>query len=80
MEPKITQTITKFVHKATDLPHLTEDDRLFETGIINSLFAVQLITFLEKTFGIDVGPDDLDIENFASIKATTAFVMKKNGH
>ena len=52
---------------------------LFETGIVNSLFAVQLMTFIEKTFQIEVGMDDLDIENFKSINATAAFVMKKNG-
>jgi acyl carrier protein len=80
MNMTITETITTFVRSATRLPDLTEDDQLFETGIINSLFAVQLITFLEKTFGIDVGPDDLDIRNFASIKATAAFVTTKNRH
>lgn len=80
MEMTITETITRFVRNATHLPDLAEDDQLFETGIINSLFAVQLITFLEKTFGIEVGPDDLDIRNFASIKATAAFVTTKNRH
>jgi len=77
MNMTITETIATFVRSATRLPDLTEDDQLFETGIINSLFAVQLITFLEKTFGIDVG---LDIRNFASIKATAAFVTTKNRH
>jgi acyl carrier protein len=46
---------------------------------VNSLFAVQLVTFLEKTFAIEIGMDDLDIENFKSLNATTAFVMRKNG-
>jgi len=38
---------------------------------------VQLMTFLEKTFAIEVGLDDLDIENFKSVNATTAFVVQK---
>ena len=37
------------------------------------------MTFIEKTFAIEVGMDDLDIENFKSLNATTAFVLKKNG-
>jgi acyl carrier protein len=37
------------------------------------------MTYIEKTFGIEVGMDDLDIENFKSLNATTAFVLKKNG-
>jgi len=46
---------------------------------VNSLFAVQLMTFLEKIFVVEIGMDDLDIENFKSINATTAFVMRKKG-
>jgi len=37
------------------------------------------MTFLEKTFLMEVGMDDLDIENFKSVNATTAFVMRKKG-
>ena len=62
------------------MPHdLDDDDNLFESGIVNSLFAVQLMTFIEKTFAIEVEMDDLDIENFKSLNATTAFVVRKNG-
>ena len=38
------------------------------------------MTFIEKTFAIEVGTDDLDIENFKSLNAITAFVLQKNGH
>ena len=78
-EKKIKETISSFILGSINVADLSEDDHLFETGIVNSLFAVQLMTFLEKTFQIEVGMDDLDIENFKSIKATAAFVMKKNG-
>jgi acyl carrier protein len=78
-ENRIKETVTGFILNSINLPDLKEDDPLFETGIVNSLFAVQLMTFIEKTFHIEVGMDDLDIENFKSIKATTAFVLKKNG-
>jgi methoxymalonate biosynthesis acyl carrier protein len=78
-EKKIKETLSSFILNSINLPDLGEDDHLFETGIVNSLFAVQLMTFIEKTFQIEVGMEDLDIENFKSIKATTAFVIKKNG-
>jgi len=35
------------------------------------------MTFIEKTFAIEVAMDDLDIENFKSLNATTAFVLKR---
>jgi acyl carrier protein len=46
--------------------------------MVNSLFAVQLTTFIEKTFGIEIGADDLDIKNFRSLNAATAFVESKS--
>jgi methoxymalonate biosynthesis acyl carrier protein len=78
-EHNIKRTIAAFIVNATNLSDLGEDDHLFETGVLNSLFAVQLMTFIEKTFQIEVGKDDLDIDNFKSIRATTAFVLRKNG-
>jgi acyl carrier protein len=78
-EQKIKETISRFILDSINLRDLKEDDHLFETGIVNSLFAVQLMTFIEKTFGIEIGSDDLDIENFKSIKSTSEFVLKKNG-
>jgi acyl carrier protein len=35
------------------------------------------MTFIEKTYAMDVAMDDLDIENFKSVNATTAFVQRK---
>jgi methoxymalonate biosynthesis acyl carrier protein len=75
----IKEIVKRFISSSIRLPHLDDDDNLFESGIVNSLFAVQLMTFIEKTFAIEVGMDDLEIENFKSLNATTAFVVRKNG-
>jgi len=79
-EEQIKKTITDFILSAISIADLNDDDHLFESGIVNSLFAVQLMTFLEKTFTIEVTMDDLDIKNFKSINASTAFVVRKNGN
>ena len=78
-EDGIKETVKRFILSSINFTHLDDDDNLFESGIVNSLFAVQLMTFIERTFSIEVGTDDLDIENFKSLNATTAFVLKKNG-
>jgi methoxymalonate biosynthesis acyl carrier protein len=75
----IKQTVRGFLLSSINLPELNDEDNLFELGIVNSLFAVQLMTFIEKTFVLEVEMDDLDIENFKSLNAATAFVMKKKG-
>lgn len=75
----IRKTVREFILSSINITQLDDDDNLFESGIVNSLFAVQLMTFIEKTFAIEVEMDDLDIENFKSLSATTAFVVRKNG-
>jgi acyl carrier protein len=71
--------IKAFIMSAVHVPNLADDDNLFESGIVNSLFAVQLMTFIERRFDIEVGADDLDIENFKSLNAAAAFVVTKTG-
>jgi len=78
-EKGIKETVRSFILNSINIPNLDDDDNLFESGIVNSLFAVQLMTFIEKRFALEVGMDDLDIENFKSLNATTAFVLQKNG-
>ena len=78
-ENGIKESVKRFISSSINNTQFDDDDNLFESGIINSLFAVQLMTFIEKAFAIEVVMDDLDIENFKSLNATTAFVMRKNG-
>ena len=79
VEDAIRETVKRFILSSINVTNLDYDDNLFESGIVNSLFAVQLMTFIEKTFAIEVDMDDLDIEYFKSLNATTAFVLKKTG-
>ena len=78
-ENGVKETVKRFILCSIAIADLDDDDNLFESGIVNSLFAVQLMTFIEKTFAIEVEMDDLDIDNFKSLNATTAFVIRKNG-
>jgi acyl carrier protein len=77
-ENGVKESVKRFILSSINITHLGDDDNLFESGIVNSLFAVQLMTFMEKTFAIEVEMDDLDIENFKSLNAATAFVVRKN--
>ena len=55
------------------------DDNLFTSGVVNSLFAMQLVLFVEKEFGIQVANEDLDLENFKSLNAIVGFIENKLG-
>jgi methoxymalonate biosynthesis acyl carrier protein len=78
-EQHIKQTVRGFLLSSINVPGLKDEENLFEMGLVNSLFAVQLMTFIEKTFSLEVETEDLDIDNFKSLNATTEFVMKKTG-
>jgi acyl carrier protein len=54
-----------------------DEDDIFKRGIVNSLFAMQLVLFVEREFSIVAERQDLDIRNFSSIAALVAFVEGK---
>ena len=51
---QIKRALREFILRSVRVPALGDDEDLFESGIVNSLFAVQLMTFVEKTFAIEV--------------------------
>jgi acyl carrier protein len=73
----VKEAVRNFINSSINIDTLGDDENLFESGIVNSLFAVQLMTFVENKFGIEIGMDDLEIANFKSINATAAFVARK---
>lgn len=73
----IKESVRAFILRSINLAQLADDDDLFESGIVNSLFAVQLTTFIEKHFTIEIEMDDLDMANFRSLNAMAAFVLRK---
>ena len=74
-EPKIKTFLSRFF-KSHDLQ--PEED-IFALGFVNSLLAMQLVAFVEKEFGIQVGDEDLDLDNFRSIQAISALIDRKSG-
>jgi acyl carrier protein len=58
---------------------LKDDDKLFELGFVDSLFAMQLIGFIQNEFQIEIESADLDLANFHSIDRMVAFIHEKKG-
>ena len=73
----IKNQIETFIRNVIKDDRLTEEDNFYDVGYVNSLFSIQLITFLEKTFSFTIEQADMDIENFCSINAISAFVESK---
>lgn len=58
---------------------LGDDENIFALGFVNSLFAMQLVMFVEKEFGVAVENEDLDLENFQTVNAIAGLVARKRG-
>ena len=53
------------------------DEPLIDNGVMTSLQTVELVVFLEDTFGIVVEDEGFDEENFGSIEAIATLVESK---
>ena len=60
-----------------DSPRLTDDASFLETGIIDSTGFLELVTFLEQTYGIAMADRELIPENLDSLARVSGFVARK---
>jgi SAM-dependent methyltransferase len=61
----------------TDEAGLQLDDDLLRGGVIDSMGVMQLISFVEDEFGVDVEDVEIVPDNFCSVRAMTRFVARK---
>ena len=53
---------------------LTADTPLFSSGIIDSFGVLELIAFLEQTFGVDIDPAYHDLSEFDTVEKIVSLV------
>jgi acyl carrier protein len=61
----------------TDDSELGDSDSLMLRGIIDSTGALEVILFLEETYGIAVGEEEMIPENLDSVDQLVAYVSRK---
>jgi acyl carrier protein len=74
---EIKAAIRQFLSKFFRDYDLKDDEDIFSLGFVNSLFAMQLVLFVEQTFQITVEDEDLDIDNFRTINALSSLIERK---
>ncbi|HYW07274.1 MAG TPA: acyl carrier protein [Longimicrobium sp.] len=70
--------IREFISRHVRGQELRDDEDIFATGFVNSMFAMQLVQFVESEFGLTVESEDLDLDNFRTIAAISALVERKS--
>jgi acyl carrier protein len=77
MDARKTQ-IKEFLARFFRNHELKDDEDIFALGFVNSLLAMQLVSFVEKEYSITIDDDDLDLDNFRTINAIDALIERKS--
>ena len=56
---------------------ITDDQSLLDTGVMDSTGVLELIAFLEQTYGITVADEEIVPENLDSVSNMTSYLSTK---
>ncbi|MDR1247019.1 MAG: phosphopantetheine-binding protein [Clostridiales Family XIII bacterium] len=73
------EKIKKFLAQNKNTDGLADEDDLFEKGFVDSLFALQLIMFLEREFKTHIPNELIKEDNFRSVDAIVGTVTSLQG-
>jgi acyl carrier protein len=80
-ENHLNPRIRTFIQKKFPLARkqlLKDSDALLESGVLDSLGVLDVVSYLEQEFSIEVADDELVPENFQTIDRIAAFVERKS--
>ena len=73
----ISNFISKELVNDDEMKNVGENESLLESGIIDSLAIMKLLTFIEEEFKLKVMDDELMPENFDTIASIVSLIDKK---
>lgn len=73
------EKLAQFLKERRKLDGVHAEMPLFSDGTIDSVGMIDLITFVEKEAGIEVGQADVTLENFDTIARIIAYAQSKAG-
>lgn len=74
---EIETKLRPFLAKTFRNHELQRDEDIFQSGFVNSLFAMQLVLFVETEFKIRIQDEDLELDNFRTINAIVGLIERK---
>jgi acyl carrier protein len=74
---EIKENVHSFIVRATRVRSLNNSDELFRSGLVTSLFAMQLIDHIERAFPIFVESEEMKLQTFRSVDAIGDFITLK---
>lgn len=76
MSDSVKGQILTFVRERYPQAEIDESQDIFSLGFVNSLFAMELVMYIEKTFGVTIPNDELRIDNFRTANSMAELVSR----
>ena len=73
----VRERIRSFIIETFFVDTFSDEEPFLSAGIVDSMGMLQLVTFLQEQFGIEIRDDELVPENLDSLARATAFVERK---
>jgi acyl carrier protein len=77
IETQVRAFIAENFHYRGEVGSLPATASLLESGLVDSMGVLELVTFLESTFPLQIADDEVMPENLDTIAAIVAFVRRK---
>lgn len=77
IKEQVRQYILKEFLPGESPANLKDDTPLRTSGVLDSMATLQVVTFVEENFGIEVEAHEAGVENFDSLNSIAAFVVQK---
>jgi acyl carrier protein len=78
VKDQIREYVLEEFAKTKGIDQITDQENLTKNGIIDSMGIFRLVAFLEETFNVRVGDEEITHDNLESIDAIERLVMAKS--
>ena len=79
LETQIRSYILESFLYTSDQAKLRNEDSFLEEGILDSTGILELLMFVEETFGVQVDDEEVIPENFDSVDRLKQYLLQKTG-
>lgn len=74
LSAQIKNFIITEVNPDLKLTELEDDEPLIESGIVDSLGVLKIMSFLDEAFGVDLSSAEINLENFKDVRTICRLV------
>jgi acyl carrier protein len=78
-DEEVRSRLRAFIARVAHGHAFEDDDDVFALGLVTSMFALELVTFVESSFGLTIETEDLELDNFRTVAAIAGLVGRKSG-